>query len=182
MTIALLLLRYLWPFLLLGGAYLWADHAWCNAECRAATIRGADVAKRLQSQLTADDLKLAELDRERIAEQERTAQLTAAEDARQKEQDAKRKELFAGRADAARNDAALRGIGITDPARRMLGDAYAAGQVPEAASKPATAPAADSKTVADLTAWGIQMLDWANECKDKVDGWQRWYQQLEAQQ
>jgi len=32
----LVALRYLWPFLLLGGVYLWADHGWCNSACQQA--------------------------------------------------------------------------------------------------------------------------------------------------
>lgn len=124
------------------------------------------------------EAKLTLLDRERIAQQERRLQLTAAEEVRARQQETDRAKRFAGRAAAAASDGTLRGIHLTDAARRMLGDAYAAASAAGTTSEPKDPAPADSKTVADSTAWGIRMLDWASLCRDRVDTWERWYDQL----
>ena len=38
MAIALLALRYLWPFVLVGGLWWWADDGWCNKACAKQKI------------------------------------------------------------------------------------------------------------------------------------------------
>ena len=154
--------------LVLGGAYLWADNGWHNA-----------VADRAESRATAAEAKLAQLDRERIAQQERHIQLTAAEELRQRAQDAQRKKQFKPIREQARGE--YRGIAISDPTRKLLGDAYAAAQAAEAAREPDPTPAADSSpsTIEDLIVWSVDILEWTADCKSKVDGWQRWYESLQ---
>ena len=164
----LILLRWLWPVLVLGGAYLWADNGWHNA-----------VADRAESRATAAEAKLAQLDRERIAQQERHIQLTAAEELRQRAQDAQRKKQFKPIREQARGE--YRGIAISDPTRKLLGDAYAAAQDAESPREPDQAPAADpgSSTVEDLIVWSVDALEWMSECRDRVTGWNRWYESLQ---
>ena len=173
MTIALMLLRWLWPVLVLGGAYLWADHGWCNSACQSAQAQTAKQSKRADTA----EAKLATLDKLRIEQQERHLQLTAAEEARQKEQDAKRKKQFQPIREQARGE--YRGIAISDGTKRLLGDAYAAAQDAEATREPDPTPAANSQTVDDLIVWSVDILEWASVCKDRVDGWQRWYESLQ---
>ena len=175
MTIALLLLRWLWPVLLLGGAYLWADRGWCNHACRSAQEEAA-VQKQAASTFRE---QLAELDRQRIEQQERHLQLTAAEELRQKEQDAKRKKQFQPIREQARGE--YRGIAISDGTKRLLGDAYAAAQAAESPGVPDETTPADSgaSTVEDLIVWSVDILEWAAECRARVDGWQRWYESLQ---
>jgi len=170
MGIALLALRFLWPFLLIGGIYLWADEGWDNARAKRAEAKIATVTKDRD----AKQAQLDALDKARIQQQERWAQLTAAEEMREKANDAKRSQVFAGLANAARHDPTSRAVAIPEPAKRMLGDAYAAAKAAEPAPEPAQAVAPDP-TAAGLTAWGIDMLEWAATCRDRVEAWQRWY-------
>ena len=175
MTIAFTLLRFLWPFLLLGGAYLWADRGWCNHACQSAQAQTAKQSKRAE----VAEAKLAALDKLRIEQQERHLQLTAAEEARQRERDAQRKKQFQPIREQARGE--YRGIAISDPTRKLLGDAYAAAQAAESPREPDPTPAANSQTVDDLIVWSVDILEWASVCKDKVDGWQRWYESLQSE-
>src|SRR6185437_1174253 len=95
-------LRILWPFLLLGGAYLWADEGWHNAVAKRAEAKVAAVT----ADRDAKQGQLDALDKARVQQQERWAQLTAAEEMREKANDAKRSQVFAGLANAARHDPA----------------------------------------------------------------------------
>lgn len=174
--LALTVLRFAAPYLIcaavLGVAYWKADYGWCNGACRAAKEDTAKQAKRADTA----EAKLAELDRQRIAQEERWAQLTAAEEQRAKETEAKRvakhyKELAA----SARSDPDSRSVAVPYAPRRLLGDAYAAA---EATAEPDEAAPANSATVADMAAWGIEMLEWADTCKAAVEGWQRWYSEI----
>ena len=175
MALILSLLRVLWPFLLMGGAYLWADRGWCNHACQSAQAQTAKQSKRADTA----EAKLAQLDRERIEQQERHLQLTAAEELRQKEQDAKRKKQFQPIREQARGE--YRGIAISDGTKRLLGDAYAAAQDAESPGVPDETTPADSgaSTVEDLIVWSVDILEWAAECRARVDGWQRWYESLQ---
>jgi hypothetical protein len=177
-AIAMTVLRFAWPFLLLGGVYLWADRGWCNHACHSAQN---EAAVQKQAAFTFRE-QLAELDRQRIQQQERHLQLTAAEELRQRKQDADRTKRF----QPIRKQAAgeYRGIAITDTARKLLGDAYAAAQDAEAPREPDKAAPADpgSSTVGDLIVWSVDMLEWASVCKARVDGWQQWYESLTKDQ
>lgn len=166
-------LPYIISALVMGGAYLYADHGWCNSACQSAQ-KDAAVQKQAASKFRE---QLAELDRQRIEQQERHLQLTAAEEARQKEQDAKRKKQFQPIREQARGE--YRGIAISDGTKRLLGDAYAAAQAAESPREPDPAPAADSQTVDDLIVWSVDILEWASVCKARVDGWQSWYEALQ---
>ncbi len=172
------LIRPFLPYLICaavaGGSYLWADFGWCNGACKSAQAKVSVQAKRAD----VAEGKLAELDKERIAQQERWAQATTAEEQREKVADEKRSQVFAGLKDAARHSSAGRSVAIADPTRKLLGDAYAAAEAASPTPVPDTAPPADSQTVADLIVWSVDILDWAATCKATVEGWQRWYTEI----
>ena len=173
-ALALTFLRYAWPFIVGALLWYWADDHWCNGACQAAK---EDTAKQEARAVVAED-KLAELDRQRIAQQERWAAATKAEQELLEAQDAKRKQVFAGLKDRSRHSDFGRTTPVTAPVKRMLGDAYAAASAAEAASEPTAAAPADSETVADLITWSVDILDWAGQCKATVEGWQRWYTEI----
>lgn len=172
--IALTVLRFAWPFLLLGGMYLWADEGWHNAVAHRAEANLA-VQEKALSTLRG---QVAEMDRLAKAQSEQWAAATAAEQELLEAQDAQRSKVFAGLKNRARSSTAGKSVGISDGTKRLLGDAYAAAGAAEAAPVPDTAPAADSETVSDLIVWSVDILDWAATCKATVEGWQKWYSEV----
>jgi len=169
-----ILLRYVLPLLAIAGAVWWADYGWCNGACKSAQAKVSVQAKRAD----AAEGKLAELDRQRIAQAERWAQATAAEEQREKLDEGKRSKVFAGLKDRARHPGPNSGVAVSDPTRKLLGDAYAAAEATQASPSPDTAAPADSETVADLIVWSVDILEWAATCKATVEGWQRWYTEI----
>jgi hypothetical protein len=172
---AFAILRPLLPYLICaaiaGGAYLWADFGWCNGACRSA--KSATVKQ--EARAVVAEGKLAELDRQRIAQQEQWAQATAAEEQREKLDADKRKQVFAGLKDRARHPGAGSGAAVSDPSRKLLGDAFAAAEAAQAPGGTDTAAPADSETLGDLIVWSVDILDWAATCRATVEGWQKWY-------
>ena len=170
LSLALLFLRFAWPFLLLGGAYLWADNGWHN-----------NVADRMEKRAVAAEQKLEAEALAAFKQQERWSNVVTAEAERAKATAAKRAaaDLKRRAADASR-DPVSRSVAIPDSARRMLGDAYQAAQAAESASPPTDPAPANSATVADMAAWGIEMLEWAEECRQRVFDWERFYSGLQG--
>jgi hypothetical protein len=175
-ALAMTFLRFAWPFLLLGAVYLYADHGWCNGACKSAKAQTA-VQEKVASTLRG---QFEELDRQRIVQQERWAQATAAEEQRERVADEKRKQVFAGLKDRSRHSDFGRTAPVSAPVKRMLGDAYAAAEAAEAPATPDTATSSDSgsSTVADLIVWSVDILEWAGECRARVEGWQKWYTEI----
>ena len=168
MALILTLLRFLWPFLLIGGTYLWADMGWCNKAC---TVQKQAVFK-LNEQIEA-------MNTAAFKQQERWTNVVTAEEKRAKADAAKRAAAdLKRRAENARRDPVSRSVAIPDSARRMLGDAYQAAQAAESASPPTDPAPANSATVADMAAWGIEMLEWADGCRKRVFDWEHFYKEL----
>lgn len=161
LSAALLFLRFAWPFLLLGGAYLWADRGWCNHACESAR---ADVVE-VQLDLAEASNKLDALDRARIKQMERAAQESAFQDIRDKELDAKRKARFAKLSERAKESrgADLRfGLGadrlFRDIANAANAETAAAPAVSDGAgSVPATTEAETVYDEGEFKQWQIDI-------------------------
>lgn len=171
--IAFTLLRYLWPVLLLGGAYLWADEGWHNAVAKRAETKLVSA----QGKITGLQGKLDELDRQRIAQDERWAQVTAAEELRARSVGAQRVQRFNGIRSRILADRSLTTQLLPIPAG-VLDDAYAAADPAGASSQPQSPPAADPSAAAVAT-WATDMYEWTAVCKDRVTEWERFYNGLE---
>jgi hypothetical protein len=167
----LILLRlapYLIGLLVLFAGYEWLNRGWCNKACVNA-----------QERATTAEAKLAKLDAERIAQQERWTQVTAAEETHARQVEVDRTRRFAGLSDRARNSPALLGVRIAPGALGMLRDAYAATDPAGAASGPTSPATVDSQaSLADWAAWSVEVLSWSAECRDRVEAWSGWYSSL----
>lgn len=97
--LVLTFLRYAWPFIVGGLIFWYADDHWCNGACKSVKADMVEVTL----DLAEANNKLDVLDKARIEQQERWAQATAAQEKREKEQDEKRKQVFAGLKDRARS-------------------------------------------------------------------------------
>jgi hypothetical protein len=159
------LVGILMVFVAIGYAVYRVQH-WCNTACEQQTLR-ADTAQA----------KLEELDRLRIAQEERWTQLTAAEEARAKDRDAKRRVAFVGLVERARTDRATRDIAIPSTSLGVLDDAHAAAEPARPASPPKDAAAPDTRA-SEVIAWGVEILEWSAECKARVNDWETYYKGL----
>lgn len=166
-------------FLVIGGGAVWyADSAWCNKACERQKLSVADqkaVVAKLRAEIEAANTAA-------FQQQERWNRVVTAEEERARANEAKRaKADLRRRAEDARRDPVSRSVVIPDSARRMLGDAYQAAQAAESASAPTEAAPANSATVADMAAWGIEMLEWAQECQARDLAWRLFYDGLRAE-
>lgn len=188
LTIAWTLLRYLWPVVLLGGAYWWADDGWHNGVARKAEAQLVVQAKanqvavgKIRGQLDDAQSQLTNLAILANRQKELWAAVTLAEADRAKKQAEQRRVAFARLADVARRDGRTAAIRIPADSLRVLADAHAAAEPAGPAEQPQATPAADSNAAA-LIAWGVDMNAWAAECKARVSGWESWYDQLRSKQ
>jgi hypothetical protein len=157
------------PYAAMLGFYLWAQNGWHN-----------NVADRMEKRAVAAEQKLEAAALAAFRQQERWTNVVTAEEKRAKADAAKRAAAaLQRRAEDARRDPVSRSVAIPDSARRMLGDAYQAAQAAESASAPTDAAPANSATVADMAAWGISMLDWAEQCRERVFDWEQFYNGLQ---
>jgi hypothetical protein len=170
-SIALAILGRIWPYLLAlaAGLFLFykAEH-WCNSACRDQTTK-----------LELAQAQLKDLDRQRIAQAERWTQATAAEEARAKQTELDRRAANAGLRLRATRDVPSAAIVVPGSSLGVLADAHAAAEPTRAPAKPEEAPAPDS-TASALIVWGVDVLAWAGECRDRVTAWERWYASLRA--
>jgi hypothetical protein len=117
-------------------------------------------------------------------QQERWSNVVTAEEKRAKADAAKRAaaDLKRRAADASR-DPVSRSVAIPDSARRLLTGAYEAATATGPAEPPKDPAAADTAaTVADLTAWNIELLDWSVSCQQRVFDWEHFYKELQHEQ
>ena len=144
--------------LIVGG--VWLDRGWCNHACSVA-----------RSQRDTLQAKLDELDRQAIAQRERWAQATAAEELKARKDESDRKKRF------AELRAKAKPAPVSDGTRKLLGDAYQAAHAAEA-SGPSTGTAPANAPPSGLEEWAVDMYAWAAVCAARVGAWESWYNSL----
>ena len=169
MAIALLLLRYLWPFLLLGGAYWWADDGWCNHACvkqKSAVVAAQKIAKDAKDALS-------------VATQQANAQIAhwqnqaqqANKDAQQRaENDHAQFQVLQARASALQS----RVVTLSSQLSSVLADASRQANASPAAPGDQAPPAAVPGTTFayDERALGEFVTQAAEAYRDAVNQWQ----------
>lgn len=159
MSIVLLLLRYLWPFILIGGVYWWADEGWCNGACKKhQAAEQAAMAKLAKAE--ADQRAIAALWKE-------DADRAQAEASKRAETDHAQFAALQAKASALQ----ARVVTLSGELNRVLADAVNAANAAPApqGNSPPSAPVPVTYTEQDIAKWVTAA---AEAYKDAVSQWQ----------
>ena len=139
---------------------------------------GAVYQKKVDAMVkAADDAKAAE-------ELRREQETRIAEEAQAAREKQRGQQLAAAQARIKSLDAALSATRVASVAGLLNRDISDSAATARAAAKPAeaaaTATAGPDTTVGLWAGWSVAMIDWANNCRDIVQGWQMYYGKLKG--